>query len=51
VVLLVNPIHFEDFGGRQFERLVFTYVLRTDRWRTIEWYGQRDRILNSIFGA
>jgi hypothetical protein len=22
---LVNPIHFEDFGGRQFERLVFAY--------------------------
>jgi hypothetical protein len=32
---LVNSIHFENFDGRQFERLVFAYLLRTDRWRTI----------------
>jgi hypothetical protein len=38
---LINSIHFEDFDGRQFERLVFAYLLRTDRWRTIEWYGQQ----------
>jgi len=37
---LVQPIHFEDFDGRQFERLVFAYHLRTARWQTLEWYGQ-----------
>ena len=36
----VHPAHFEDFDGRQFERLVFAYLLRTDRWASIEWYGQ-----------
>jgi hypothetical protein len=38
---LVNPVHLEDFHGRQFERLVFAYLLRIDRWRTLEWYGQQ----------
>ena len=37
---LVMPIHFEDYGGEQFERLVFAYHARTDRWRSLEWYGQ-----------
>jgi len=37
---LVLPIHFEDYGGEQFERLVFAYHARTERWRSLEWYGQ-----------
>ena len=36
----VQPIHFEDFDGLQFERLVFAYHARADKWRSIEWYGQ-----------
>jgi hypothetical protein len=36
----VQPIHFEDFDGLQFERLVFAYHARTERWRSLEWYGQ-----------
>jgi hypothetical protein len=36
----VQPIHFEDFDGFQFERLVFAYHARTDKWRSLEWYGQ-----------
>jgi hypothetical protein len=36
----VAPIHFEDFDGHQYERLVFVYLLRTERWRSLEWYGQ-----------
>lgn len=37
---LVQPIHFEDFSGSQFERLVFAYHWRSDKWRSLEWYGQ-----------
>src|SRR5216684_2534040 len=37
----VNPLHFEDFDGRNFERLVFAFMLRSNTWRTIEWYGQQ----------
>jgi hypothetical protein len=37
---LVQPTHFEDFDGHQFERLVFAYLLRTDNWQSLEWYGQ-----------
>lgn len=36
----VQPVHFEDFGGHQFERLVFAFLLRTDSWLSLEWYGQ-----------
>jgi hypothetical protein len=36
----VQPVHFEDFGGLQFERLVFAYHARLSKWRTLEWYGQ-----------
>jgi hypothetical protein len=36
----VQPIHFEDFSGAQFERLVFAYHARSDKWRSLEWYGQ-----------
>ena len=34
------PVHFEDFDGSQFERLVYAYHLRASRWRRLEWYGQ-----------
>ena len=37
---LVHPIHFEDFDGSQFERLVFAHHWRSDDWRSLEWYGQ-----------
>jgi len=36
----VHPVHFEDFDGHQFERLVFAYLFRTDNWLSLEWYGQ-----------
>jgi hypothetical protein len=36
----VQPIHFEDFSGSQFERLVFAYHYRSDVWQSLEWYGQ-----------
>jgi hypothetical protein len=36
----VKPIHFEDFDGTEFERLVFAYHYRTGVWRSLEWYGQ-----------
>jgi hypothetical protein len=36
----VGPVHFEDFDGHQFERLVFAYFLRTIPFARIEWYGQ-----------
>src|SRR5579862_28052 len=34
-----RPIHFEDYSGVNFERLVFAYHLR-DGWRDLTWYGQ-----------
>lgn len=36
----VQPVHFEDFDGRSFERLVLAYLYRTDNWRSLEWCGQ-----------
>jgi len=36
----VPPDHFEDFDGTQFERLVFAYHARTERWLSLKWYGQ-----------
>jgi len=36
----VQPIHFEDFDGAQFERLVFAFHARCDEWQSLEWYGQ-----------
>jgi hypothetical protein len=36
----VQPIHFEDYSGAQFERLVFAYCWRSEKWRSLEWYGQ-----------
>ena len=35
----VRPVHFEDFGGSDFERLVFAYHLRIG-WHGLAWYGQ-----------
>lgn len=35
----VHPIHFEDYGGVQFERLVFAYHVRAG-WRDLVWHGQ-----------
>ena len=45
----VGPIHFEDYDGHLFERLVFAYLLRTDSWRAragdivaeLKWKGPR----------
>lgn len=36
---LVQRIHFEDYGGVEFERLVFAYHVRAG-WQELEWYGQ-----------
>lgn len=36
----VHRIHFEDFDGLQFERLVFAYHARSEKWQSLEWYGQ-----------
>jgi len=36
----VKPVHFEDFGASEFERLVFAFLLRRYPWRNLEWYGQ-----------
>lgn len=36
----VAPIHFEDFSGEAFERVVFAYHLRAEWWQDLEWYGQ-----------
>lgn len=37
----VQPIHFDDYSGSQFERLAFAYVLRSKKWDgTPEWIGQ-----------
>ncbi len=38
--ITVHPIHFEDFSGQQFERLSFAYVLHTEEWDSLDWYGQ-----------
>lgn len=36
----VHRVHFEDFDGFQFERLVFAYHARSEKWQSLEWYGQ-----------
>lgn len=38
--IMVQPIHFEDFDGKSFERLVYAYHARSDRWISLEWFGQ-----------
>jgi hypothetical protein len=35
----VHPVHFEDYDGSNFERLVFAYHLRAG-WSDLAWYGQ-----------
>lgn len=35
----VSPIHFEDYSGLQFERLIFAYHVRVG-WRNLIWHGQ-----------
>lgn len=35
----VRPVHFDDFSGADFERLVFAYHLRAG-WTDLAWYGQ-----------
>ena len=37
---VVQVVHFEDFDGHQFERLVFAYLLRKYNWLSLEWYGR-----------
>ncbi|MDY1550229.1 hypothetical protein [Luteibacter sahnii] len=37
--ITVSPIHFEDYSGIQFERLVFAYHVRAG-WRGLIWHGQ-----------
>ncbi len=37
--VMVSPIHFEDFSGIQFERLVFAYHVRAG-WGDLVWRGQ-----------
>lgn len=37
--VMVSPVHFEDFSGIQFERLVFAYHVRAG-WRDLIWRGQ-----------
>jgi hypothetical protein len=40
IEITVQPIHFEDRSGQEFERLSFAYILRTEQWDSIDWYGQ-----------
>ena len=37
--ITVSPIHFEDYSGIQFERIVFAYHVRTG-WLDLIWHGQ-----------
>jgi len=32
----VQPIHFEDRSGTEFERLCFAYLLRAFEWKAID---------------
>jgi len=36
----VHRIHFDDYDGTSFERLVFAFLLRTNDWVSLDWYGQ-----------
>ena len=36
--ITVSPVHFEDYSGIQFERLVFAYHLRAG-WHALIWHG------------
>ncbi|HVZ17454.1 MAG TPA: hypothetical protein VG897_10085 [Terriglobales bacterium] len=35
-----HPVHFEDFGGNQFERLCFALLVRMNPDVSVEWIGQ-----------
>jgi hypothetical protein len=35
----VGPIHFEDFSGKQFERLLLGFAIRSG-WKDAEWIGE-----------
>lgn len=35
----VRSVHFKDFSGAEFERLVFAYHVRVG-WSDLAWYGQ-----------
>lgn len=37
------PIHFEDRGGIEFERLTFAFVSTTKNWDSLKWLGQTGR--------
>jgi hypothetical protein len=37
---MVQPIHFEDYSGQQFEWLVFSFIQRQKQWATLEWLGE-----------
>jgi len=37
---MVMPIHFEDYSGQQFERLVFAYLFREKNWENVYWLGE-----------
>jgi hypothetical protein len=37
---IVMPIHFEDRGGAEFERLAFAYLLGQEKWDKLHWVGQ-----------
>lgn len=39
VTASVHPIHFDDYSGVQFERLVFAYHVRAG-WTNLVWHGQ-----------
>jgi hypothetical protein len=36
----VHRIRFDDLSGNEFERLVFAFLLRTNDWISLDWYGQ-----------
>ena len=36
----VYRIRFDDLSGKEFERLVFAFLLRTNDWMSLDWYGQ-----------
>jgi hypothetical protein len=36
----VHPVHFEDFSGQQFERLVYAFIQRQKQWVSLSWLGQ-----------
>ncbi len=35
-----HRVHFDDFGGEQFERLCFAFLIRSYPKRRVDWYGQ-----------